>query len=141
MSTPSITIVPEVGVSSPASKPSRVLLPLPEAPMIATNWPAGISRSTPRRMSTRWLPLSRDFVRPRAASRGALGTSSIMVGGPQMNANLKQCAVIALLSLAPVLAQTRKVLVVFGDSLSAGYGLAAGKSFPDNLQRTLDKEG
>ncbi len=36
---------------------------------------------------------------------------------------------------------TRKVLVVFGDSLSAGYGLAAGQSFPDDMQRTLDKEG
>jgi len=30
---------------------------------------------------------------------------------------------------------------VFGDSLSAGYGLPAGKSFPDAMQRTLDKEG
>ena len=49
---------------------------------------------------------------------------------------------IGLLSLAPALAQTpRKVLVVFGDSLSAGYGLAAGQSFPDDMQRTLDKEG
>src|SRR5260221_13787537 len=36
---------------------------------------------------------------------------------------------------------TRKVLVVFGDSLSAGYGLPAGQSFPDDMQRTLDKEG
>jgi len=48
---------------------------------------------------------------------------------------------IAALSLAPAFAQTRKVLVVFGDSLSAGYGLAAGQSFPDDMQRTLDKEG
>jgi acyl-CoA thioesterase-1 len=49
---------------------------------------------------------------------------------------------IGLLALAPAHAQTsRKVLVVFGDSLSAGYGLAAGQSFPDNMQRTLDKEG
>jgi acyl-CoA thioesterase-1 len=32
---------------------------------------------------------------------------------------------------------TRKVLVVFGDSLSAGYGLRPGQSFPDDLQRTL----
>lgn len=48
---------------------------------------------------------------------------------------------IALLALAPVQAQTPKVLVVFGDSLSAGYGLAAGQSFPDDMQKTLDKEG
>jgi acyl-CoA thioesterase-1 len=59
-----------------------------------------------------------------------------------MNANLKRYLVIALLALAPLPAQTaRKVLVVFGDSLSAGYGLAAGQSFPDDMQRTLDKEG
>jgi acyl-CoA thioesterase-1 len=46
---------------------------------------------------------------------------------------------IALLALTPVSAQ--RVLVVFGDSLSAGHGLEAGQSFPDDLQRTLDKEG
>lgn len=36
---------------------------------------------------------------------------------------------------------TRKVLVVFGDSLSAGYGLQPGESYPDNLQRKLDAQG
>ena len=36
---------------------------------------------------------------------------------------------------------TRKALVVFGDSLSAGYGLEPGQSFPDALQRKLDAEG
>jgi len=54
--------------------------------------------------------------------------------------NLKYLA-IALLALAPAHAQAKKVLVVFGDSLSAGYGLPAGQSFPDAMQRTLDKEG
>ena len=34
----------------------------------------------------------------------------------------------------------RKVLVVFGDSISAGYGLDTGLSFPDVLQRRLDAE-
>jgi acyl-CoA thioesterase-1 len=38
-------------------------------------------------------------------------------------------------------ADTRKVLVVFGDSLSAGYGLPYGQSFPDRLQKRLDAEG
>ena len=36
---------------------------------------------------------------------------------------------------------TRKKLVVFGDSLSAGYGLAPGESYPDQLQRKLDAAG
>jgi acyl-CoA thioesterase-1 len=49
---------------------------------------------------------------------------------------------------APVPAKTadaapdnRKVLVVFGDSISAGFGLPAGQSFPDYLQKDLDAEG
>jgi acyl-CoA thioesterase-1 len=36
---------------------------------------------------------------------------------------------------------TRKTLVVFGDSLSAGYGLAPGQSYPDDLQRKIDAKG
>jgi len=40
---------------------------------------------------------------------------------------------------APV-ADNRHVLVVFGDSLSAGFGLEAGLSFPDFLQKKLDAE-
>lgn len=36
---------------------------------------------------------------------------------------------------------TRKVLVVFGDSLSAGYGVPQGQSYPDDLQRTLNAQG
>jgi acyl-CoA thioesterase I len=35
----------------------------------------------------------------------------------------------------------RKVLVVFGDSLAAGFGLEAGQSFPDDLQKRLDAQG
>jgi acyl-CoA thioesterase I len=41
----------------------------------------------------------------------------------------------------PDAADDRKILVVFGDSISAGYGLAAGQSFPDDLQKKLDAEG
>ncbi|MEO8053172.1 MAG: GDSL-type esterase/lipase family protein, partial [Acidobacteriota bacterium] len=36
---------------------------------------------------------------------------------------------------------TRKVLLVFGDSLSAGYGVPRGQSYPDDLQRKLDAQG
>src|SRR5580698_2892866 len=35
----------------------------------------------------------------------------------------------------------RKVLVVFGDSIAAGFGLPAGRSFPDYLQKKLDDAG
>ena len=35
----------------------------------------------------------------------------------------------------------RPVIVAFGDSLTAGYGLPRGKSYPDLLQRSLDDKG
>jgi acyl-CoA thioesterase-1 len=41
---------------------------------------------------------------------------------------------------APDKPDHRKILVVFGDSLAAGYGLDAGQSFPDDLQKKLDAD-
>jgi acyl-CoA thioesterase-1 len=41
----------------------------------------------------------------------------------------------------PALAADRPVLVCFGDSITAGYGLETGQSFPDALQRDLDSRG
>lgn len=38
-------------------------------------------------------------------------------------------------------ADTPKTLMVFGDSLTAGYGLPRGESFPDKLGERLKKEG
>ncbi|MBS1855060.1 MAG: arylesterase [Acidobacteria bacterium] len=38
-------------------------------------------------------------------------------------------------------ADTRPAIVVFGDSISAGFGLDAGQSYPDLLQRDLDRRG
>jgi acyl-CoA thioesterase-1 len=35
-------------------------------------------------------------------------------------------------------ADTRPVIVAFGDSLTAGYGADPGRSYPDDLQRDLD---
>jgi acyl-CoA thioesterase-1 len=42
---------------------------------------------------------------------------------------------------APAAADTRPAMVVFGDSISAGFGLDAGQSFPDLLQQDLDRRG
>jgi acyl-CoA thioesterase-1 len=41
----------------------------------------------------------------------------------------------------PPTADPRPVIAVFGDSISAGYGLQAGQSFPDDMQRQLDSQG
>ncbi len=38
----------------------------------------------------------------------------------------------------PAFAAERRVLVCFGDSITAGYGLQSGQSYPDALQRRLD---
>jgi acyl-CoA thioesterase-1 len=45
----------------------------------------------------------------------------------------------ALPASAPAAQDDRKVLVVFGDSLSAGYGLEPGQSYPDDLQKKFDQ--
>jgi len=41
----------------------------------------------------------------------------------------------------PASVDTRPVIVAFGDSLTAGYGVEPGKSYPDFLQRRLDAAG
>jgi len=49
---------------------------------------------------------------------------------------------LSLLIASPACAaDTRPVIVAFGDSLTAGYGADPGRSYPDNLQRDLDKRG
>jgi acyl-CoA thioesterase-1 len=47
----------------------------------------------------------------------------------------------ALLAQNPSTVGTKKVLVVFGDSISAGYGVPQGRSYPDDLQRKFDETG
>jgi acyl-CoA thioesterase-1 len=46
-----------------------------------------------------------------------------------------------LILALPALAAGRPVLVCFGDSITAGYGLQTGQAFPDALQRKLDRSG
>lgn len=46
-----------------------------------------------------------------------------------------------LLIATPVRAVDSRVLVCFGDSITAGYGLAEGQSFPSALARDLDVQG
>jgi acyl-CoA thioesterase-1 len=41
----------------------------------------------------------------------------------------------------PLFAADRPLILCYGDSITAGYGLTAGQSFPDALQRELDKLG
>jgi acyl-CoA thioesterase-1 len=41
----------------------------------------------------------------------------------------------------PAAADARRAIVCFGDSITAGFGLEAGQSFPDLLQQDLDRRG
>ena len=56
MGVPSRIISPSLGVSRPARRPRSVLLPLPLAPTMATNWPEGMLMLMPLRISTFLLP-------------------------------------------------------------------------------------
>jgi acyl-CoA thioesterase-1 len=46
-----------------------------------------------------------------------------------------------ILLACPLPAAERPVLVCYGDSITVGYGLETGQSFPDALQRDLDARG
>lgn len=46
-----------------------------------------------------------------------------------------------LLPWVAAAADTRPVIAAFGDSLTAGYGLDPGLSYPDYLQKLLDAQG
>ena len=60
--------MPCVGVSSPASRPSSVVLPLPDGPTIATKAPCGIENETSRSTASVLSPLRYSLVRSRATS-------------------------------------------------------------------------
>jgi acyl-CoA thioesterase-1 len=44
-------------------------------------------------------------------------------------------------AVPPPAVDSRPVIVAFGDSLTAGFGVPPGKSYPDDLQRLLDAAG
>jgi len=46
-----------------------------------------------------------------------------------------------LLLASPLHAAERPVLVCYGDSITAGYGLESGQAYPDALQGDLDRRG
>ena len=46
-----------------------------------------------------------------------------------------------LVLLRPSFAAEQRTLICFGDSITAGYGLASGQAFPEALQRRLERSG
>src|ERR1039458_7707250 len=161
MSTPSSRIWPLVALSRPASRPSSVLFPLPEGPMMAMNCPRGMARSIPRRISTLWVGVWMVRV---SRMTSMMGGTSVMIMAVSLRLMLWTALAVALTSCGnrgpqqPVQSKlqekledkaqdtihaedTRPVIAAFGDSLSAGFGVEPGKSFPDDLQRLVDAAG
>jgi acyl-CoA thioesterase-1 len=50
-------------------------------------------------------------------------------------------SILWLIAVCPGFGANRPVLVCFGDSITAGYGVAPGKAYPDALQAMLDRNG
>jgi acyl-CoA thioesterase-1 len=58
--------------------------------------------------------------------------------------DVRRALIVSFLMLSGItqaLAAGRPVLVCFGDSITAGYGLQSGQSYPDALQKKLDALG
>ncbi len=70
MSTPSMRIEPDVGVSSPARIPSSVDFPEPDGPVKATHSPRSMRNVNPRSIEMVSLPSGRDRKRSMASMAG-----------------------------------------------------------------------
>src|SRR5439155_14244772 len=108
---------PALGVSSPARIASSVDLPEPEAPTTATASPGVTARSISRRITRSESPLFTVFPMPRAISTLLL---------------------MCMLSVAQ--AAPQGPIVVFGDSLSAAYGIAQARGWVALLGERLKRE-
>lgn len=50
-------------------------------------------------------------------------------------------SIVVLFAACPAFAASRALLVCFGDSITAGYGVQPGQAYPDQLQKMLDRDG
>src|SRR3990172_4629499 len=120
MSTPSSSILPELGVSSPARIASSVDFPDPEAPTIATASPGVTARSISRRMTRPLVPLFTTLPMPRAIRTLLFSMLfAVAVGAP---------------------AAPERSILVYGDSLSAAYGIAQTPGWGALLEERLKRE-
>src|ERR1700755_2414481 len=118
-------MLPELARSSPASTISRLVLPDPDGPMTPTASPAAMSRSMPRRMLTG--PAAEGTVRCRflTCTSGTSDGGVASMAAPYGVRTLWRKVALALVLLLPAAASPGPLrLLVLGDSLSAGFGLA-----------------
>jgi acyl-CoA thioesterase-1 len=72
----------------------------------------------------------------------SLAASFLLSGCKPATSNVETTASVpAPAQSAPTPADTRPLIICFGDSLTAGFGTDLGQSYPDHLQRNLDAGG
>src|SRR5437764_2800275 len=76
-----MTTSPAVGRSSPANRPSSVVLPEPDAPTMATAAPGSTSKLTFSKIDSGSSPLWTILVRPSARMSGCIVLGNFMVAG------------------------------------------------------------
>ena len=151
--------MPRVGVSRPASRPRSVVFPLPEGPTIATKSPCCIVNETSRSTAIFCSPLRYSLVTSRAISMnerkewafskriGALAALVAFVacsaGGnadDSRNSRVTKDNTSTVKSASSPPAGT-PVVLFFGTSLTAGYGLDPSQAFPALIEKKARDEG
>ncbi len=159
-SCPATCTVPVSGRSSPAATISRVDLPEPDGPTRPTASPLPICRPISLRICTRAAPRPSDRLTPESRIAGAENEVSFMrfclrplrparaviweagAAGPALRRAVTALAFAAMLVAAGRHAADRPMrIVVLGDSLSAGFGLAANEALPAKLETALKAKG
>src|SRR4051794_1014738 len=158
-SCPATCTRPLSGRSSPAATISNVDLPEPDGPTRPTASPVPICRSMSLRIWTRAAPRPSERLTPESRIAGGatievsfmqflrpLRRPSRSYGKPGAPVQrLRRAATalgfLAMLMSAPLAADPQIRIVVLGDSLSAGFGLAAQDALPAKLERALKTKG
>jgi len=102
-------------------------------------------------MSTRWVPVSIDLVKPQTSIKLYYGIAMkrawilpllACIWGCKPEEARRQPPPSAAAAAPPArAADNRPAIVCFGDSLTAGFGVDPGGSYPDLVQRALDQHG
>src|SRR5450432_2363785 len=134
MRAPARVICPRLGESSPASRPSKVVLPEPDAPTMATLAPAATSRLTRARMS----------IRPSGPS--TLLLTSMALTWILVLSGMRKFILLVLLigscgtSTAIAAPSSGGPVLVLGDSLSAAYHINVESGWVTLLGQRLKQQ-
>src|SRR5687767_2188800 len=127
---PSILTDPELGVSRPASSPSSVDLPDPDTPTIATASPALTSKLTPLKMVNSASPVVTCLP----------SSETLMIFCSELfKFAVRSVLVVWICALGMPVSHAATILV-YGDSLSAAYGLTQEQGWVNLLARRLQAE-